>query len=589
MSQEPLNTFDLWADDFAEGDPTRILLALGGVMRFLDDKLSRVGECHPNLVPEALRVNDGMQVDLDFLENAEIKREAGLLFYRAPELTDDNPTTAHGEVYALAAIAYRAFAGHPPTRGSRRRWSWQADLTLSIPNQPELSKAILDALSIDPLKRPQNLRALHTALFQAYKPLAVGQRPKVEKRLPINLTVGKVVRLPINKVVTGTEGWDVRWVGLEALGIIVDAEAKELVCTPMVSGELRIELEFSHPDRPCHPLLSEFTQVTINPDPDSLWQNKDADPTAPFQKPNVAHERMETPYARVFAASQRGRSHAHEGSFREDDYRVSFHESSGWHLLVAADGAGSAKLSRRGSELACLTSQETLRQWLEDDGASKLDEAIAPLVEEGNAAKLKHQLYHWLVGAAHSSLKAIKDEAARMDPPRPAKDFHTTLLICAAKKLPTGWVLVSFTIGDGGVGIRQGDGTPIAFCEPDSGEFAGQTVFLTVNHVFDDAERNMSRLHAAFVQDLSAVVLMTDGITDPRFPTEASLKDKGCWDKFWAEVSGAAQFDEAEADARLLKWLSFKSAGNHDDRTIVFLLPAAVTEGAATPSGSILP
>jgi hypothetical protein len=259
--------------------------------------------------------------------------------------------------------------------------------------------------------------------------------------------------------------------------------------------------------------------------------------------------------------------------FREDDYRVSFHESSGWHLLVAADGAGSAKLSRRGSELACQASQAFLRKWLDDGGAAKLEEASAPLVVEGDAGKLKQQLYLWLVTAAHSSLKAIKEQAGLLDPPRPAKDFHTTLLICAAKKLAEGWVLVSFTIGDGGVGIRRGDGTPIAFCEPDSGDFSGQTVFLTVNNVFDDAEKNMSRLHAAYVQDLSAVVLMTDGITDPRFPTEASLKDKACWDKFWAEVSEAAKFEDEGAEARLLKWLSFKSAGNHDDRTIVFLLP----------------
>ena len=168
-----------------------------------------------------------------------------------------------------------------------------------------------------------------------------------------------------------------------------------------------------------------------------------------------------------------------------------------------------------------------------------------------------------------------------MDPPRPAKDFHTTLLISAAKKVAEGWVLVSFTIGDGGVGIRRQDGTPIAFCEPDSGEFSGQTIFLTVNNVFDDAEKNMSRLHAAFVKDPSAIVLMTDGITDPRFPTEASLKDKTCWDNFWSEVSEVAKFDDEGAEDRLLKWLSFKSPGNHDDRTVVFLLP---TEPQVAPS-----
>ena len=66
---------------------------------------------------------------------------------------------------------------------------------------------------------------------------------------------------------------------------------------------------------------------------------------------------------------------------------------------------------------------------------------------------------------------------------------------------------------------------------------------------------------------------MTDGITDPRFPTEASLKDKTCWDNFWAEVSEAAKFEDEGAEVRLLQWLSFKSPGNHDDRTVVLLLP----------------
>jgi hypothetical protein len=583
MSHEPLNSFDLWADDVAQGDLQRILLSLGRVMRYLDEKINSAGEFHPSLVPETLVVNDGKDVDLEQLEKSEVKREAGFLFYRAPELTDDTPTTPQGEVYAIAAIAYRAFAGHPPTRGKRRLWSWQADLTLNIPGQPELSKAILGALSIDPTKRPQNLRALHSALFQAYQPLAVSQRPKLEKRFPVNLTVGKDVRVPVAKLLGAADGWTVSWRGIEALGISVDPETKEFVCVPVVAGEHKIEADFTHPDRLYHPIITESTLVTVNPDPDSLWKNIEPPADAPFQKTNTACEKLETPVSRIFAASMRGRSHAHEGSFREDDYRVTFHEASGWHLLVAADGAGSAKLSRRGSQLACETSQAVLRKWLDDEGAAKLDEAIVPLVTEDDPGKLKQQLYRWLVTAAHSSLKAIKDEAASLEPPRPAKDFHTTLLICAAKKVEAGWVLVSFTIGDGGVGIRQGDGSPIAFCEPDSGEFSGQTVFLTVNNVFDDAEKNMSRLHAAYVKDVSAVVLMTDGITDPRFPTEASLKDKTCWDKFWAEVSEAANFAEEGAEERLLKWLSFKSAGNHDDRTIVFLMPSETKP--ASPEG----
>lgn len=585
MSQHKTVSFDDWADDVAQGDPHRILNVLGRVLRYLDEKFHHAGECHPSLVPENLCVSDDNDVDLEFLEKAEVRRESGFHYYRAPELNDDTPMTPQGEVYAIAAIAFSAFSGHPPVRGKRRFWSRQSELSLNIPGQPELSKAILTALSADPTRRPQNLRELHHALFQAFQPFKVLSRPKMEKRFPVNLTVGKEIRLPVAKLLSSSEGWQVDWQGLDAVGIVIDEDANQLVCTPQVSGEHHIRAVFSHPERPRHPLITESTVVTINPDPDSLWKNIEPDPSAPFQKSNTAKEKLTTSVANVFAASLRGRSHAHEGSFREDDFRVSIHEKSGWHLMVAADGAGSAKLSRRGSELACTTSQEFMSKWL-DSHADELESAIPPLVEAGDSGKLKQKLYEWLVKAAHTSLGAIVEQAAKMETPCAPKDFHTTLLICAAKKLPTGWVLVSFTIGDGGVGIRRGDGTPIAFCEPDSGEFSGQTVFLTVPNVFKDAEKTMGRLHAAHVEDLNAAVLMTDGITDPRFPTAASLADKAFWDAFWSEVSSAAKFEEPCAEERLLSWLSFKSPGNHDDRTVVILLPHGVQRGVDAQSHS---
>jgi hypothetical protein len=84
MSHEPPHSFDLWADDVAQGDPLRVLLSLGRVMRFLDEKLHVTDQLHPSLVPETLIVPDGKDVDLEFLEKAEVKRESGFLYYRAP-------------------------------------------------------------------------------------------------------------------------------------------------------------------------------------------------------------------------------------------------------------------------------------------------------------------------------------------------------------------------------------------------------------------------------------------------------------------------------------------------------------------------
>ncbi|MBK9225311.1 MAG: protein phosphatase 2C domain-containing protein [Flavobacterium sp.] len=54
----------------------------------------------------------------------------------------------------------------------------------------------------------------------------------------------------------------------------------------------------------------------------------------------------------MVVASKRGRSHANVGSFRDDDFAFKDFENTGWSVICAADGAGSAKLSREGSKIA---------------------------------------------------------------------------------------------------------------------------------------------------------------------------------------------------------------------------------------------
>ena len=45
----------------------------------------------------------------------------------------------------------------------------------------------------------------------------------------------------------------------------------------------------------------------------------------------------------IAACSQRGRSHEHAGTFRDDDFFVAQVADSNWSVLVVADGAGSAE------------------------------------------------------------------------------------------------------------------------------------------------------------------------------------------------------------------------------------------------------
>jgi len=67
------------------------------------------------------------------------------------------------------------------------------------------------------------------------------------------------------------------------------------------------------------------------------------------------------------------------------------------------------------------------------------------------------------------------------------------------------------------------------------------------------------------------LILMTDGVSDPKFETDAGLKNPALWQALWQELK--TPLAEPAPDIALLDWLDFWSRGNHDDRTIALLIP----------------
>ena len=82
------------------------------------------------------------------------------------------------------------------------------------------------------------------------------------------------------------------------------------------------------------------------------------------------------------------------------------------------------------------------------------------------------------------------------------------------------------------------------------------------------------RTRFVLIDDMTALVLMTDGISDPKFDTEANLSRRSKWDDLWQDLDRAAGCGAKDEgmEQRLLSWLDFWSPGNHDDRTIVLIL-----------------
>ncbi|MFC7454239.1 PP2C family serine/threonine-protein phosphatase [Insolitispirillum peregrinum] len=355
-------------------------------------------------------------------------------------------------------------------------------------------------------------------------------------------------------------------------GLTLNEDSGLLTGTPTTSGDFVLRLQGLLLGKRCDVTAS----LAVIPDPKSLWISKDSDRNDPFWKPDEAFGQTEGDLLCV-AASKRGRSHAKDGTFRDDDFGLLTDGRGGWHIAVVADGAGSAKFSRRGSKIVVDCMLRELPGLLDEHVTPNLP-LFVPAHLQGNPAatgNIKITLYKSLVTAAHRAAVAIEKEAAAMG--EKASAFSTTLIATVVRKIPEGWFIASVAVGDGGAAVfdvRNGSLTTLTL--PDSGEFAGQTRFLHTSEFSGDFETVSRRIFFDIRQDFTAIALMTDGISDPKFPTDSVFADPLQWVGFWnGDLAKAVDFSRQNADMarQFLEWLDFWSPGNHDDRTLAVLVP----------------
>lgn len=324
-------------------------------------------------------------------------------------------------------------------------------------------------------------------------------------------------------------------------------------------------------------------KLVVNPDPRDLWKNVPSSPDLPYAKPDFAGEWFMEGNNELLAASQRGRSHAHTGLPRDDDFALGIF--NGWYVLAVADGAGSAKFSRHGSKVACETALKICGQSLGRPNAldaifnnARLSD-FSP--EMRRAAKLK--LYEILPAVVSEARKELRNEAARNN--CEMKDYATTLLLAVARKFPAGWAVGSFQIGDGAMAMFYGRDQVKLLAEPDEGEFGGQTRFITMKDTLESPEDLMRRVNIDFVASLDGLLLMTDGVSDAKFATLANLKKTEIWLDLWWQLGELAKGKNVQAS--LLEWLQFWSQGNHDDRSIAMLKVGPVLQLGMQMGGSV--
>jgi serine/threonine protein phosphatase PrpC len=405
------------------------------------------------------------------------------------------------------------------------------------------------------------------------------KRSVMEKSLQIpNGTVGRSYEAPFDLVSSDlAEISQFHWEGLENIGLHYDGDEKKIKGLPIKSGDFPLSFSFRvHGENDSSDFEVKPITMTINPDPKTLWKNIPTDANDPYWKPDEVtvfsslHERS------LLVSSKRGRSHTHTGAFREDDFDFA-PLTNGWSIVVVADGAGSAKLSRKGSQLAC---SFVVNFFKEDEEKLR---AFDPLIEPHDTLpdelkrKVNLMVYNVLGQAALGAYKSLEAFASSVE--ATMKDVSTTLIFVLLKKYTHGYAIMSFGVGDCPMALMSNDLSEVTLLNwIDVGEFGGGTRFITMSEIFQ-SDKFATRFSFRFVKDFAFLFMMTDGIYDAKFVVESALKDSQKWTAFLDDLQGKNEEglavelrkDNSEIEQQFSKWMDFWSPGNHDDRTLAII------------------
>lgn len=328
-------------------------------------------------------------------------------------------------------------------------------------------------------------------------------------------------------------------------GLMFDERNQIVTGEPLVAGQHHVIIHYQIIiQNQSSSIKKANTYLLINPDPRSLWKNIPSDPTQLYAKPDSASQIINSPSINMLAASQRGRSHAHKGDARDDDFFIAAGEH--WQLAIVADGAGSAKYSRYGSQLICHTIGHFFSQVLARP---------IPLYQANIELELKDAL--------NAAVCALEAEAQAQQ--AEVKDYASTVLVvlCVFDSQQQTYVYWTVAVGDGAIALYWPQTQQaILLNTPDTGDYAGETRFLGHDFMQAPINRYCSK-------EFVPCLLMTDGVSDAFFDSDNALKSGAAWQNLWCDLQ---QNQALEDDKNLLAWLDFWSKGNHDDRTLVLML-----------------
>ena len=271
----------------------------------------------------------------------------------------------------------------------------------------------------------------------------------------------------------------------------------------------------------------------------SLWKYLPIPTDEPEPAPEYLQCDTTLPGGRVIAARVRGKKHKHEGTNCDDWFEIANIEDV--TFIAVSDGAGSKKFSRIGARESCKASvgylvsaygkmlsdiptlREALRQDLSSNECMEACGRIAGLVQ-------KSVIQAWeAVEAAFYSRATDPAYSKVLKRKLDLKDLSGTLLVAAIIPLnreTKEHLIVTCQVGDGMIVSINSKGTFQSSVKllgvPDSGDFSGETEFLTAPQMKTmEALQKRTKLSRGVTD---TVMLMSDGVADDYFPNETQMR-----------------------------------------------------------------
>jgi hypothetical protein len=245
---------------------------------------------------------------------------------------------------------------------------------------------------------------------------------------------------------------------------------------------------------------------------------------------------------KLAAASRRGKTHAHAGTFRDD--AVAIGSTAYWNLLAVSDGAGTAPLSRVGSNLAVSVAVAAMKEAMPDPPST---EDVGRAIWAG-------------LRAAYQAIKGFATDQ-NVSP----SDLSCTLQLLIHWPQESGCLVGVAHVGDGIVTAETPDGQFYLLTDPDTDpEDSSRTLFLTSGPLRNWLER--AKVYQ-FDDPLDIVALITDGLSGDLEPY-VDLLHPNLFEVLRRRV---LCYPLPDREAALLAMIGYDRRGSFDDRTIAVL------------------